>query len=88
MRAVKIIGACFLLAGCAVPAPRFVILKETVTKVDHVRVPAQIPSARLKCSPDPAYPANPNQITLAAYASRLLAVADECRADLAALGAK
>jgi hypothetical protein len=55
-----------------------------VTKVEKIKT--TIPQDRLQCPDDPAFPKTLATKQILAYASKLLVVADQCRADLTALG--
>jgi hypothetical protein len=86
---------CLLVAGCAcktpvpVPfqslaAPQIIDSVRVVTKFEKVKT--SIPQDRLQCPNDPAFPKTLATKQILAYATKLLVVADQCRADLAVLG--
>jgi hypothetical protein len=57
---------------------------QVFTKVERVKT--IIAQDRLQCPADPAFPKTLATKQILAYATKLLVAADQCRADLAALG--
>jgi len=90
-----------LIVSCAPapdPAPRIVLVPakpivevqtQTVIKVEKIKVPAPaapIDPAKLTCPADPPLPTTPTIEGLLIYDVALQTVADQCRANLTALG--
>lgn len=82
---------CLALSGCACPVPiashlKPVIEVQTDVVVHVERVPAHIPAAKLRCPANPEIPFLPSTKARDVYDAALLGVADQCRANLEALG--